>query len=332
MQKIAFLLLPDFSFLGLAAAMEPLFIANWLAQQPVFTWSTISVDGRSVRASNGSVTAVNADLKPVDFGSVFVLASFDPAAAARQLEALRWLKRMARAGAELGGIENGSWVLARAGLLQGHEVAVHWDNLAGFQEAFPACRASAQLYCHSANRFSCAGASAILDLMIAFMGWHGEADLAAEVAEHLLLARVRAPNAAQRQGADTAAEGADALVAKATQLMAAHLEEPLSCRELARRVGLSLRQTERRFEKELSSTVLQHYRRIRVAKAHQLLQQTTLSVIEVAIACGFSSPEYFSRVYRLQFGCLPSRDRKQSITAPVLRHPKKRRGLNATRR
>jgi AraC family carnitine catabolism transcriptional activator len=332
MQKIAFLLLPDFSFLGLAAAVEPLFIANWLAQRSVFTWSTISVDGKPVRASNGSVTAVNADLKAVDFRSAFVLASFDPAAAARQVEALRWLKRMARAGAELGGIENGSWVLARAGLLNGHEVAVHWDNLAGFQEAFPACRSTAQLYCRSGNRFSCAGASAILDLMIAFMGWHGEAELAAEVAEHLLLTRVRAPDAAQRPGADTAEEDADAIVTKISQLMAAHLEEPLTCRELARRVGMSLRQIERRFTQERGLTVLQHYRRIRVAKAHQLLQQTTLSVIDVAIACGFSSPEYFSRVYRLQFGCLPSRDRKQSITAPVLRHPKRNRGLDTAHR
>lgn len=330
MRKIGFLLLPEFSLLGLAAAIEPLFIANWLAQRPVFAWATLSVDGKPVRASNGSASAANTDLKAVDFDSVFVLASFDPAAAARQVEALRWLKRMARAGAELGGIENGSWVLARAGLLNGHEVAVHWDNLAGFQEAFPECRASAQLYRRGANRLSCAGASAIFDLMVAFIGWHGEADLAAEVADHLLLTRVRAPNAGQRQANETAESG-DAVIAKVVQLMAAHLEEPLSCRELARRVGLSLRQVERRFAQELGLSVLQHYRNIRVAKAHQLLQQTALSVIDVAVACGFSSPEYFSRVYRRQFACLPSRDRQQSTSAPVLRHRKKPRDFAADR-
>jgi len=102
-------------------------------------------------------------------------------------------------------------------------------------------------------------------------------------------------------------------------MMLEHVEEPLTCGEIADRVRLSLRQLERRFRSELRCTVLQHYRQIRMAKAHQLLQQTDSSVTDVAFACGFSSPEYFCRQYRGQFGCLPSRDRRQSTTAPVLR-------------
>ena len=101
--------------------------------------------------------------------------------------------------------------------------------------------------------------------------------------------------------------------------MLAHIDEPLTCREVARRVGLSLRQIERRFRRELRCSLLQYYRQIRIAKAHQLLQQTELSVTEVAFSCGFSSPEYFCRLYRAFFGCSPSRDRRQSTTAPVLR-------------
>jgi AraC family carnitine catabolism transcriptional activator len=69
----------------------------------------------------------------------------------------------------------------------------------------------------------------------------------------------------------------------------------------------------------LRCSILQDYRQIRIAKAHQLLQQTELSVTEVAFSCGFSSPEYFCRLYRAFFGCSPSRDRRQSTTAPVLR-------------
>jgi len=101
--------------------------------------------------------------------------------------------------------------------------------------------------------------------------------------------------------------------------MLEHIDEPLTCREIARRVGLSLRQVERRFREELRCSVLQYYRQIRIAKAHQLLQQTALSVTDVAFSCGFSSPEYFCRLYRAFFGCSPSRDRRQSTTAPVLR-------------
>lgn len=320
MRRVAFLLLPEFSNLGLAAATEPLFVANWLAQKPLFDWTLISVDGKAVRASNGRMIAVDGDLTTAaDCKSVFVLASFDPHAAVREPRVVRWLKRIARFGVEIGGIENGSLVLAEAGLLNGHKVAVHWDNLIGFQEHYPKTLAVSHLYCRSGERITCAGAAAILDMIIAWMGWHGESDLAGEVAEHLLLPRPRAAETEQRLAAAAAASGLDRVILQAQSIMRAHVDEPVSCGEIARRVGLSLRQLERRFGEDLQCTVLQHYRQIRMAQAHQLLQQTPLSVTEVAFACGFSSPEYFCRLYRDQFGCLPSRDRQQSTSAPVLR-------------
>jgi AraC family carnitine catabolism transcriptional activator len=225
---------------------------------------------------------------------------------------------MARFGAEIVGIENGSLVLAEAGLLDGLKVAVHWDNLSGFKEHYPMARPSAQLYHRSGARITCAGAAAILDMMIAWMGWHGQRELAGEIAEHLLIAAPRAGETEQQRPAPTGAP-LDAAVREAEALMRKHVEEPLACGEIARRAGLSLRQLERRFRDGLDCTVLQHYRQIRMAEAHQLLQQTPLSVTQVALACGFSSPEYFCRLYRNQFRCLPSRDRRQSTTAPVLR-------------
>jgi AraC family transcriptional regulator, carnitine catabolism transcriptional activator len=319
MRKLAFLLLPEFSSLGLAAATEPLFIGNWLAQQSLFAWTQVSVDGKPVRASNGRLIAVDGDLAAAaDAKSVFVLASFDPQAVLRERRVVAWLKRLARFGVEIGGIENGSLVLAEAGLLNGHQVAVHWDNLIGFRERYPKTRAVSQLYCRSGGRITCAGATAILDMIIAWMTWNGESDLAREVADHLLLGRMR-PAETEQRAATSAGPGGDITVKQVRAMMLEHVEEPLTCGEIADRVGLSLRQLERRFRGELRCTVLQHYRQIRMAKAHQLLQQTDSSVTDVAFACGFSSPEYFCRQYRAQFGCLPSRDRRQSTTAPVLR-------------
>jgi AraC family carnitine catabolism transcriptional activator len=327
-RKLAFLVLPEFSHLGLAAAIEPLFVANWLAQRPVFEWTVISADGKPVRASNGMMISVQGDLASAsDAKTVFVLASFEPASferassklnwVAQQRPVLRWLKRLARFGVELGGIENGSLVLAAARLLDGHLVAVHWDNLIGFREHHPATKPIAQLYARHRERITCAGASAILDMMIAWMGWHGETELAGEVADHLLLGKARAADTPQRGPAAPAAS--NRLIAQAETLMRAHVDEPLTCGEIARRLGLSLRQLERRFIKEASCSVLQKYLLIRMTKAHQLLQQTPLRVTEVALACGFSSPEYFCRLYRRFFDCPPSTDRRQSTTAPVLR-------------
>jgi AraC family carnitine catabolism transcriptional activator len=77
-RNLAFLILPEFSHLGLAAATERLFVANWLAPGPVFDWKVISVDGKPVRASNRIVLPIDGDLtSAAGCRSVFVLASFE---------------------------------------------------------------------------------------------------------------------------------------------------------------------------------------------------------------------------------------------------------------
>ena len=250
--------------------------------------------------------------------TVLVLASFDAHQAASHRAARAWLRRMARAGADIGGIENGSLLLAETGLLNGRQAAVHWDNLPGFQERYPQVRAVEQLYVRSGRIFTCAGAASVLDLMVAWIGWHGEPELAAEVAHHLLLGNARAADVPQRPKASAPGAGEpDAKVSAAQDLMRAHLEEPLPCDELAARVGLSLRQLERRMQRQFGRSVVQEYLALRLARAHQLLQQTELEVTDISLACGFASSSYFSRVYRRSFDCPPSEDRRQSVAAPV---------------
>jgi len=312
-RKLALLLLPEFSNFGLAAVTEPLFVANWLAQDAMFEWQTISDDGKPVRASSGGVVPVDGDLAlAAGCESLFVLASFDPARTARSRARTRWLKRIARTGVELVGIENGSLALAEAGLLDQHAAAVHWDNLAGFQELFPKIRIAQSLFSFSHNRVTCAGAAAILDMMIAWIAQHADAQTSSEVARHLLL---NARRDARHGGPSTQ----DAVIARARAIMQSHVDDPLPCEAVAQQVGLSLRQLERRFKQQLGQTLHSEYMLVRVEKAHQYLQQTALSVTEVSALTGFTSVEYFSKVYRRVFGVLPSKDRRQSTDAPVFR-------------
>jgi AraC family carnitine catabolism transcriptional activator len=311
MRRLGVLLLPEFSNFGLAAVTEPLFVANWLAQRTLFEWRSVSVDGKPVRASNGALSAVEGDLGGVkDCPSVFVLASFEPLAGARSRPLARWLQRAARSGVELGGIENGSLALAEAGLLDNHPAAIHWDNLAGFQELFPKVRIAPQAFSFTPNRLTCAGAAAILDMMIAWIARHADPQVAAEVSRHLLLARGPAARDEPEH---------DDTIHRARALMQAHIDDPLPCEVIAQRLNISLRQLERRFQQTLGRTVHAEYRLVRVERAHQYLQQTRLSVTEVAALTGFSSVEYFSKVYRRAFAVLPSIDRRQATDAPVFR-------------
>ena len=317
MRRLALLLLPEFSNLGLAAVIEPLFVANWLAQRSLFEWRSISVDGKPVRASNGALLPVAGDCSGVSVkeeDSVFVLASFEPLDTARSRPLTRYLQRLARAGVELGGIENGSLALAAAGLLDSHPAAVHWDNRAGFAELFPKVRLAASSFSITKNRITCAGAAAILDMMIAWIAQHADAQIAEEVARHLLLKNNTPTGRVDPRGDET--------INRARALMQAHIDDPLSCADIAARLNISQRQLERRFKQSRGRTLHADYRLVRVERAHQYLQQTDLSVTEVAALTGFSSADYFSKVYRSTFAVLPSQDRRQATDAPVFRsHP-----------
>jgi len=192
----------------------------------------------------------------------------------------------------------------------------------GFRERYPGVEAVPQLYTFGRGRMTCAGATAILDMMLRWIAQQSDQRLADEVAQHLLISRQRPPT--QEQGTpDTDKEAvANQAVAKALALMQDSLEEPLSCEALAAAVDLSPRQLQRHFQRHLGSTVMRHYLMLRLSKAHKLLQQTDLSVTEVAVGSGFTSLEHFSRVYRQTFGRSPSADRQQSTSAPVLRRPR----------
>jgi AraC family carnitine catabolism transcriptional activator len=319
-ENVGFLLLPAFAHITLAGAIEPLFIANWLSGAPLYAWKTLSRDGGPVSASNGMRLRVDAGTVGDDrYDAIFVLASFEPKERAEDARLKAWLRRQARYGAELGAIETGSEIIAAAGLLDGHDVAIHWDNLQGFQEAYPACNAVRQLYTAGRGRLTCAGSTSVLDMMLHWIGArHGEG-LVKEIANHLLLEKVRRPEDPQLSSSPQAPQALEPALQRALDIMARTIEEPISCEDIADAVGLSLRQLQRLFAQFLATAPSQHYMRLRLAKAHALLQQTDLPVTEVAVSAGFASPEHFSRVYRATFGRPPSADRRQSTDAPVLR-------------
>jgi len=319
-RRIGFVLLPGFSYLGLAAAIEPLFIANWLAQRRLYSWQTLALDGTTVEASSGLRLRVDGAIAGAQaFEAVFLLASFEPRRHAAHRGLRAWVQRQARHGVTLGGIETGAEVLAAAGLLDGHDVAMHWDNLPGFQETYPACRATNRLYVVERNRMTCAGMAAVFDMMLAWVaGHHGKA-LAGEIGQHLLLDRRRDPHDLQPVPASEEVRTADPLLRRVLFLMESNLEEPLSLAALARRARLSPRRLQRLFQRSLSVSPSRHYRTLRLGRAHALLQQTGLPVTEVALSAGFASPAHFSRIYRATFGRPPSADRQQTTDAPVSR-------------
>ncbi len=320
--RVAVLLLPAFSNFGLAAVLEPLAIANWLSQRTLFEWTLLSLQPGPVTASNGLVSIAEAGLNTEQaFDACVVLASFEVHQHSRNPSLKSWLRKQALFGSVLIGVETGTELLAAAGVLDGYEAAVHWDNLQGFQESYPKVRARPQLYTLERQRLTCAGATTILDMLLGWIGQRFDADLAREIGLHLLMGQMRAPADNQLDGGLGNSGMYGSKIRRAVQLMEKALEEPLDCEAIASEVGLSRRQLERQFKHQTGLSPLKYYITLRLARAHNLLQQTQMSVAQVAACSGFGSLEHFSRTYRARFGCPPSEDRRQAWSAPVMRQP-----------
>jgi AraC family carnitine catabolism transcriptional activator len=317
---VGILLLPSFAHLALGAVVEPLFIANWLSGRPLYRWRTLSLDGRPVRTSSALPVPADAGIgQGAAFDALYVLASFDVKRLTRDRSLKAWLRRVARHGATIAAVETACEVVAAAGLLDGHKVAVHWDNLQGFAESHPQCRAVAELYTTSPDRLTCAGHSAILDMMLHGIAADHGPDLAGEIAAHMMLPQPRQPEESQPAPWIKARKSADPTLERVLALMERTIEDPIPCSRIARRVGVTPRQLQRLFARELETTPVRHYQSLRLSRAHALLQQTDLSVTEIAVSAGFNSLEHFCRLYRRQFNCRPRDDRRQSVGAPVLR-------------
>jgi AraC family transcriptional regulator, carnitine catabolism transcriptional activator len=330
--KVGFLLLPEFSYFGLIAAVQPLFLANWRAQRARFSWQRLSLDGVGVRASNGGEVAVDGTLSARQhLDTLLVLACFDPKQHVGQSPLRAALRRAASAGTEIGGVETGSEVLADAGLLDGHVAAVHWENLDGFRERYPRVSAREQLFSAERGRLTCAGGTTVIELMLHLVRRECGRTLADEVAQEMLLGRPRPAAQRQLHGSTNVGGSAGELVNAAVALMQRHLDEPLSGDELAQRLQVSARHLRRHFRRFTGSSTAAYYVGLRLSRAHNLLEQTDLSVTEVALTSGFRSLEHFSRVYRGTFGCAPSRDRRQTLTAPIYRRTSTAKSLPATK-
>lgn len=307
--QIAFVLLPRFSMIAFVSAVEPLRVANRISGKQLYEWHIFSQDGGPVAASNGLILTPEGNLEAAsDFGCIALCSGIDVHKLAEK-SLLSWLRKMDRKGADLGAICTASHILARAGLLEGHHCTIHWENLPAFAEDFPEIEVTSELFEIDRKRFTCAGGTAAIDMMLNVIAMQHGHELAAEVADQFMHERIRDRHDHQRMGLPARLGVRHPKLLSVIQLMEENLEEPLSRSQLAREAGLSTRQLERLFRKYLSRSPARYYLELRLNKARLLLLQTNMSVIDVALACGFVSASHFSKCYRDFFGHTPRKER-----------------------
>jgi transcriptional regulator GlxA family with amidase domain len=309
-RHFGFLLIPGFSLLSYASAVEPLRAANRLSGQTLYAWTHISAQGRPVEASSGLAIAadkaIGDDITP---DTILVCAGGNPALH-RNARTLSWLRKLARRGVRIGGVSGGPYILARAGLLEGYRCTIHWEHMTSFQEDFPQLDVRRTLYEIDRGRLTCAGGVAGFDMMRAIIAAEHGGALAAAVSEWFLQTELRAGSGPQRLPLRERYGVAHPKLLKALQAMEDATSKPLSRDSLARETGLSVRQLERLFAGYLGTTIGDLYLKIRLDRARTLVHETALPLLEIAIACGFATASHFSRAYRSRFQRSPQQDRK----------------------
>jgi transcriptional regulator GlxA family with amidase domain len=303
---MVFIVVPRFNITTLITMIETLRIANYLAPSSTFSWEVASFDGSKIIASNGmtaTIKTANDNLRSAEF--VFILGSWGTEHYHNQ-KLTAWLRKRARAGERICGVELGSYIVARAGLLDGKSATIHWSWLNGFKENFDRVEVEESLFTLDSKVMTCSGGLAGVDLMLRLIEEINGSSFSGEIADQMLHHPIRSAASPQRSTMGRSTETMRPLLREAMTLIENNIEEPLTVPQIAKVLGVSQRQLERQFKKNVGCTVVQFGLLKRLQNARLLLISTDMSIRQIATASGFNTMSHFAFSFGKFFGRRPS--------------------------
>lgn len=314
-RSYAFILVPGFTLLAFASAVEPLRIANQLSQKPLYRWRVLSESGEAVASSSGIPVGVDGPIGQPDRESRLFVCAGNPAMAAASPAVVAAVARHHRFGGTVGGICTGAVALAKAGLAEGRRFTLHWENQPAFVETFPDLEPSTNRFETDGRLMTCGGGAASTDMMLSVIASDHGPDFAAIVSDMCLRTVLPGVEPEQRSSLAALMSSRNPVLIATVNLMNRTIDNPLPLEEIAAAAGYSRRQMERLFRQATGSTPGNFYRGLRLDHGRNLLATTDLTLMEISAACGFETVSHFSKSFRARFGTAPTR-LKQGIGRP----------------
>jgi len=305
-RRIGVLPIPGFAALSYASTVEMLRAANLLSRERLYDVINIGPEDGPVQSSGAMQVTCEARVgTEIDLDYLFVVAGGDPMSF-DDARIMAWLGRVARKGVQLGGVSGGPVILAKAGLMAGRRMTVHWEHAAALAELSPQLMIERTLYVIDRDRVTCAGGTAPIDLMHALITRHHGAPFARLVSDWFMHTEVRPSAGPQRAGLVERVGCNVPAVLDAVEMMETHVADPVKLGDLANAAGVSPRQLNRLFHDRLGRSTMGYYRDLRLETARALLRNAPLSLTEIALATGFANSSHFSTVYAQAYGEPPS--------------------------
>lgn len=307
--RVGVLPVPGFALLSYASTVEPLRAANLLSTRQLYDVIHLAEDG-STRSSGGAQIGAEAQIGALPLLDLLILIAGGRPETLEAPDLFRALRRVAARGVPLAGVSGGPVLLARAGLMEGRRMTVHWEHAPAMAEIAPDLLMERSLYVIDRDRMTCAGGTAPLDLMHALLAQHHGAEFARTVSDWFLHTDVRPSAGPQRAGLAERLGTRSGRVLAAVTAMQDHMADPLTLDQLALIAGVTARQLNRLFRAELGQSTMQFYRSQRLDLARQLVLGSGLSMTQIALASGFSGSAHFAAAFHDAYGCAPSHLRK----------------------
>ena len=308
-RRFVFVLIENFTLLSFSSALDALRIANRMSGKKLYDWIFIGENEEFVSCSAGTQFKLDNSLIELHRDDTILLCGGTSIQESTTRKLVGWLRREARRGLIIGGLCTAAYPMAKAGLLDEKKATIHWENQDSFAEEFLEVELTKTVFVCDGNRYTTAGGTSSIDLLLKIIADdHGE-ELANAVADQMIYSSIRTDQDTQRLSVPTRIGVRHPKLSKVIQMMEINIEEPISPSILAKDVGMSTRQLERLFRRYLDRSPKRYYMELRLQKARNLLMQTDMSVINVALACGFASPSHFSKCYRAHYDTTPYRER-----------------------
>lgn len=299
--------------MSLSSLIDPLRAANRLARQRLFSWRLVSLSGQPIELTCGIKIEVDDALQADEVGDVFMLiAGFNQEQHAPK-QSLRRIREASSKFKTIFAIEAGTWVLARAGIVNNHRVTTHWEDLENFSFSYPKLNVVGERFVIDRNIWTSGGASPSLDMLLHYLRFTQHKSLALDVANVFIYNESKSANDVQANVSLDRLKRIEPRLAMAIEIMENTIEAPKSVEQIASQVGISQRTLELLSLKHLALSPSAHYLRLRLQAARKLVLDSNSPISDIAVRCGFNSQSAFSRAFSKRYKRSPIEMRRRAL-------------------